>query len=108
MLLSGRVCLRDLELDADGLLSARNHGVEVRESDVSVSRRDNRLQEKSGKYYALRLGFRQISGIREDDVEASVLGRGSGYLNLHSLLDAGVSLGALGSICTKRQTCGTV
>ncbi|WP_172406500.1 hypothetical protein [Pedobacter sp. AJM] len=43
----------------------------------------------------LRLGFRQISGIKQDDVEALVLGRGSGDHNLHSLLHARVSLGAL-------------
>jgi len=77
------------------VIDARNHGVEVREIDVNVSTWDNHLEEKSGKYCALRLGFRQISGIREDDVEALVSGRGPGYLNLHSLLDAGVSLGAL-------------
>ncbi|NTE01499.1 DNA polymerase III subunit alpha [Agrobacterium tumefaciens] len=77
------------------VIDARNHGVEVREIDVNVSGWDNHLQEKSGKYCALRLGFRQISGIREDDVEALVLGRGAGYHNLHSLLDAGVSLSAL-------------
>ncbi|TKC08038.1 DNA polymerase III subunit alpha [Pedobacter polaris] len=77
------------------VIDARNHGVEVREIDVNVSLWDNFLQEKTGKYCALRLGFRQISGIREDDMEALVLGRGNGYHNVHSLLDAGVSMGAL-------------
>jgi error-prone DNA polymerase len=77
------------------VIDARNHGVEVREIDVNISFWDNHLQEKSGKFCALRLGFRQISGIREDDIEALVLGRGTGYKNLHSLLDAGVSLAAL-------------
>ncbi|MFC4213033.1 error-prone DNA polymerase [Pedobacter lithocola] len=77
------------------VIDARNHGVEVREIDVNVSFWDNTLQEKSGKYCALRLGFRQISGIREDDIEALVLSRKTGYRNLHSLLDAGVSMGAL-------------
>ncbi len=77
------------------VIDARNHGVEVREIDVNVSAWNNKLEERAGKYCALRLGFRQISGIREDDMEALVLGRGKGYLNLHSLLDAGVSLGAM-------------
>ena len=77
------------------VIDARNHGVEVRQIDVNVSGWNNHLEEKSGKYCALRLGFRQISGIREDDMEALVLGRGMGYKNLHSLLDAGVSMGAM-------------
>ncbi|RNL53214.1 error-prone DNA polymerase [Pedobacter jejuensis] len=77
------------------VIDARNHGVEVREIDVNVSFWDNTLQEKSEKYCALRLGFRQISGIREDDIEALVLSRKTGYRNLHSLLDAGVSMAAL-------------
>ncbi|MDQ7947973.1 MAG: error-prone DNA polymerase, partial [Pedobacter sp.] len=77
------------------VIDARKHGVEVREIDVNHSAWDNKLEEKSGKYFALRLGFRQISGIREDDVQALVNGRGSGYPNIHSLLDAGVGLAAL-------------
>lgn len=77
------------------VIDARNHSVEVREIDVNASLWDNILQEKSGKYCALRMGFRQISGIREDDMEALVSSRGTGYKNLHSLLDAGVSMGAM-------------
>jgi error-prone DNA polymerase len=77
------------------VIDARNHGVEVREIDVNLSYWNNVLEEKSGKYCALRLGFRQISGIREDEMEALVISRGDGYANLHLLLDAGISLGAL-------------
>jgi len=77
------------------VIDARNHGVDVRQIDVNISDWNNKLEEKSGKYCALRLGFRQISGIREDDMGALVLSRADGYRNLHSLLDAGISLGAL-------------
>jgi error-prone DNA polymerase len=77
------------------VIDARKHGVEVREIDVNISHWDNILQEKTGKYCALRLGFRQITGMRDDDVKALVDGRGTGYLNIHSLQDAGVSLAAL-------------
>jgi len=77
------------------VIDAQNHGVEVLEIDVNFSLWDNILQNKSGKYCALRLGFRQIVGLRADDIEALVLSRSSGYHNLHSLLDAGVSLSAL-------------
>jgi error-prone DNA polymerase len=43
---------------------ARKNGVEVREIDVSFSHAQNTLEEKSGKYHAVRLGFRQIDGFR--------------------------------------------
>jgi error-prone DNA polymerase len=41
---------------------ARKNGVEVREIDVSFSFAENTLEEGSGKYCAVRLGFRQIDG----------------------------------------------
>jgi error-prone DNA polymerase len=41
---------------------ARTNGVEVREIDVSHSFAQNTLEEGSGKYCAVRLGFRQIDG----------------------------------------------
>jgi len=41
---------------------ARTNGVEVREIDVSCSFAQNTLEEGSGKYCAVRLGFRQIDG----------------------------------------------
>jgi len=46
---------------------ARKNGVEVREIDVSFSHAQNTLEEKSGKYHAVRLGFRQIDGFRWAD-----------------------------------------
>ena len=44
---------------------AAEHGVEVRPADVNASGWDNGL-ERSGDSHALRLGFRQIDGFRED------------------------------------------
>jgi error-prone DNA polymerase len=46
---------------------ARKNGVVVREIDISFSHGDNMLEQKSGKYHALRLGFRQIDGFRWSD-----------------------------------------
>jgi error-prone DNA polymerase len=46
---------------------ARINGVEVREIDVSFSFAQNTLEEGSGKYCAVRLGFRQIDGFRWND-----------------------------------------
>src|SRR5216684_6044559 len=46
---------------------ARKNGVEVREIDVSFSFAANTLEEGSGKYRAVRLGFRQIDGFKWAD-----------------------------------------
>jgi error-prone DNA polymerase len=46
---------------------ARKNGVEVREIDVSFSQAQNTLEERSGKYHAVRLGFRQIDGFKWAD-----------------------------------------
>ncbi|MGN7988702.1 error-prone DNA polymerase [Pedobacter sp. 22226] len=77
------------------VIDAQKQTVEVREVDVNYSLWDNKLEEKSGKYFAMRLGFRQISGIRVDDVDTLVDGRGEGYKSVTALRDAGVSIVAL-------------
>jgi error-prone DNA polymerase len=46
---------------------ARKNGVEVREIDVSFSYAENTLEERCGKYHAVRLGFRQIDGFKWAD-----------------------------------------
>src|SRR6185437_15169451 len=40
------------------IIDARKHGVEVRPVDINYSDWDNKLEERSGIYCALRLGFR--------------------------------------------------
>lgn len=40
---------------------------------------NNLLEEKSGKYHVIRLGFRQIKGIREDEMEVLVNARDKNY-----------------------------
>jgi len=54
---------------------ARKNGVEVREIDVSFSYAQNTLEEESGKYCAVRLGFRQIDGFRWTDPDEARLKR---------------------------------
>ena len=54
---------------------ARINGVEVREIDVSWSFAQNTLEERSGKYCAVRLGFRQIDGFRWIDPDEERLKR---------------------------------
>ncbi|MEA2794653.1 MAG: error-prone polymerase, partial [Bradyrhizobium sp.] len=46
---------------------ARKNHVEVREIDVSFSFAQNTLAQRSGKYHAVRLGFRQIDGFKWAD-----------------------------------------
>ena len=45
---------------------AREHGVEVRAVDVNFSSWDNSLERHEDGTLALRLGFRQVDGFRED------------------------------------------
>ncbi len=54
---------------------ARKNGVEVREIDVSFSHAQNTLEERSGTYHAVRLGFRQIDGFRWNDPDEARLKR---------------------------------
>ncbi len=77
------------------VIDARNHGVEIRPVDVNYSDWDNKMEEKSGKYWAIRLGFRQVKGLSAHDMQSLVEAREKPFPYVHSLLDAGVSMGAL-------------
>lgn len=75
---------------------ARKHKVEIRPIDVNLSAWDNTLEELSGKYCAMRLGFRQVSGLNAEDINLLVAGRQQEpYRHIHTLMEAGVSLAAL-------------
>ncbi len=77
------------------VIDARKHGVEVRPVDVNHSEWDNILEEKSGKYFAIRLGFRQVKGLGADDIQSLIAVRRKPFQYVHSILDAGVSMFAL-------------
>ncbi len=70
---------------------ARNHGVIVKPVDINHSRWDNTLEEMEGKYHVLRLGFRQVKGLNENDMQLLVNNRAAGYKTISQLSDAGVS-----------------
>src|ERR1700726_2900718 len=57
---------------------ARKNGVEVREIDVSFSHARNTLEEQSGRYCAVRLGFRQIDGFKWADPDEEFQRKKSG------------------------------
>jgi error-prone DNA polymerase len=64
---------------------AREHGIEVRPIDVNYSEWDCTLETSGGALdgpgggYALRLGFRQVKGVGEEDADWLVAARGNGY-----------------------------
>jgi error-prone DNA polymerase len=78
------------------VIDARKHGVEVREVDINYSNWDNKLEESrslsgSGKYCAMRLGFRQVKGLREDDIKVLISGRKHFYSTINELREVGLS-----------------
>ncbi|MFN5171273.1 MAG: error-prone DNA polymerase [Cyclobacteriaceae bacterium] len=67
------------------VIDAQKHGVEVRPVDVNYSDWDYKLEEKSGKYCAVRLGFRQVKGLKEEDAQRLIRARGSGFTSIQQL-----------------------
>ena len=73
---------------------ARNHGVEVREVDVNESQWDCTLEATPGsaKPFAVRLGFRLVGGLNEEELNRLVAARGNGFASVERLAAvAGVS-----------------
>ncbi len=58
---------------------AREHGVEVRPVCINRSHWDNVMERTETGDLALRLGFRQIKSMREEDAHWLVAARGNGY-----------------------------
>ena len=58
---------------------AIEHDVEVREADVNLSDWDNTLEPGTAEHHAVRLGFRQIDGLREDEMEKLLEARINGF-----------------------------
>ncbi len=77
------------------VIDAQKHGVDVRPVDINFSEWDNTLEERSGKYQAVRLGFRQAKGMREEDIKILIDGRKKRYTSVSELREAGASEAAL-------------
>jgi DNA polymerase III alpha subunit len=58
---------------------AREHGVEVRPVCINRSHWDNVMERTETGDLALRLGFRQIKSMREEEADWIVAARGNGY-----------------------------
>jgi error-prone DNA polymerase len=70
---------------------ARQHGVDVKPIDINHSTWDHQLEGRSGKYKALRLGFRQVKGLRAEDIEILVACRKQSYESIDELRTIGLS-----------------
>ena len=77
------------------VIDARRHGVEVSPVDINHSVWDNRLEPGTGKYHVLRLGFRQVKGMREEDMKVLIEERKSGYTSMDALRETGLPDAAL-------------
>ena len=64
---------------------AREHRVEVRPVSVNHSAWDCTLEPRADGRLALRLGFRQVRGLKAEDAEWIVAARGNGYPDVESL-----------------------
>ncbi len=66
---------------------ARDHGITVRGVDVNHSDWDCTLEpDPTNKgHRALRLGFREVKGLREEDARRIVAARGDGYTDVRAL-----------------------
>ncbi|HLO36921.1 MAG TPA: error-prone DNA polymerase [Lacibacter sp.] len=73
------------------VIDARRHKVDVRPVDINYSNWDNLLEERSGNFYAMRLGFRQVRGMREDDIILLLKERKTKYDSIDTLRHIGLS-----------------
>jgi error-prone DNA polymerase len=64
---------------AEIVRDAREHDVDVRHVDVNFSAWDNTLELRTDGALALRLGFRQVSGFREDWTKTLATCRSNGF-----------------------------
>lgn len=77
------------------VIDARKHGVEVRPVDINYSMWDNLLEEKVGNHCALRLGFRQVKGLNQEEMERLSDFRGKGYTSITAVSEAGIPQSAM-------------
>lgn len=64
---------------------AREHGVEVRPVCINKSFWDNAMEPDGQGGLALRLGFRQIKGLGEEEAHWLTAARGNGYLSVQDV-----------------------
>ncbi len=71
---------------------ARAHGVEIRPADVNFSAWDCTLEPGADGRHAVRLGFRLIHGLAEEELKQLIAARGNGFASIERLAAiAGIS-----------------
>jgi error-prone DNA polymerase len=71
---------------------ARQHDVEIRATDVNFSDWDCTLEPAADGRHAVRLGFRIIHGLNEDELKKLIAARGNGFSSIERLAAiAGIS-----------------
>ena len=71
---------------------ARAHAVEIRPADVNFSDWDCTLEPSADGKHTVRLGFRLISGLSEDELTKLIAARGNGFASIERLAAvAGIS-----------------
>jgi error-prone DNA polymerase len=75
--------------------NAEEHGVKMLPIDVNRSQWDNTLETKQGRYFSIRRGLREITGIRQEEMEKLIACRIKPYTEPHQLCDAGVSVATM-------------
>ncbi len=78
---------------------AREHGVEVRPISINASYWENTLEPDGFGEHAVRLGFRQLKGFKEEDAAWLTAARGNGYRSVEAVWRcAGVGPAALATL----------
>jgi len=73
---------------------AQRHGVVVLPVDINYSQWDNLLEQHENKL-AIRLGLRQVKGMKQVEAQMLLAERGTGYASLDALREAGLSTSVL-------------
>jgi error-prone DNA polymerase len=81
------------------IIDAKKNGVLLLPVDINHSCWDNTLHENTGSRCSIRLGFRQVRGLREADMQLLVAGRQPMYTSIHALVDRGLPLSAIDKLC---------
>lgn len=77
------------------VIDARQHGVDVRAVDVNFSNWDHILENRSDRYCPIRLGFRQVKGLCEEEMTSLMKARKENFTHIPQLMDAGITPAAL-------------
>lgn len=73
------------------IIDAQKHGVTILPVDINHSEWDNVLEIRQNKYFALRLGFRQVKGLKQEEMNVLINGKSEGYRSVQQLRVLGLS-----------------